>query len=160
MLRAIFQAVFGRREEPDSSPQPQRQESQTWREAPTKTWVDDIGGDLVATVSITTGHHGFVQVVGESHYQDTLRTLAGKLGSEGVFTARLVPEPDNPHDSNAVAVFIEDHSGAKIGYLARQIARSYQPRLLNHRTTVTCPARPSVDTQIPQLIDTSKPAIN
>jgi hypothetical protein len=141
MLRAIFQAVFGRRDEPTGAAQPHRQETPTWREAPTKTWVDDIGSGLVATVSVTTGHHGFVQVVGESHYQDELRTLVARLGSDGIFTARLVPEPNNPHDTKAVAVVIDEQNGGKVGYLARQIAQTYQQRLLNHKSTVTCPAR-------------------
>lgn len=103
--------------------------------------VDNIGSGLVATVSVPTGHHGFVQVVGESHYQDALRTLVAKLGSDGIFTVRLVPEPNNPHDSNAVAVVISDQDGEKVGYLARQIAVTYQQRLLNQKSTVTCPAR-------------------
>lgn len=141
MLRAIFQAIFGRRDEPASAAQPQRRETQTWREAPTKTWVDEIGSGLVAKVSITTGHHGFVQVVGESHYQDALKALAARLGAEGIFTARLVPEPDNPHDTNAVAVVIDEQGGGTVGYLAREIARTYQQRLLSHRSTVSCPAR-------------------
>jgi hypothetical protein len=141
MLRAILRAVFGRRDDLASAAQTDQQATPTWREAPAKTWVDDIGSGLVATVSVTTGHHGFVQVVGESHYQDALRTLVARLGSDGIFTARLVPEPNNPHDTNAVAVVIDDQDGEKVGYLARQIAQTYQQRLLNHKSTVTCPAR-------------------
>jgi len=141
MLRRIFRAVFGRHDQPTSPAKPGRQEQPAWREAPTKTWVDEIGGGIVATVTVTTGHHGFVQVVGESHYQDSLRALAVKFGSAGVFTARLVPEPDNPHDTNAVAVVIDDPEGDRVGYLPRPIAQSYQQRLLHHAATVTCPAR-------------------
>jgi hypothetical protein len=91
-------------------------QSPRWREAPTRTLSEDIGSGIVATISFPTGHHGFVAVVGESHYQDVLRSLAGRIGSAGVFKARLVPEPDNPHDATAVAVWVDD------GELARPVA--------------------------------------
>jgi hypothetical protein len=40
--------------------------------------------------------------------------------------AMLVPEPDNPHDSNAVQVIIENRL---VGYLARQHAIEYRQHL-------------------------------
>jgi hypothetical protein len=91
-------------------------------------------------MTVATGHHGFVSVVGESHYQETLQRLADRLGSDGVVRARLVPEPDNPHDASAVAVCLDDGL-AKIGYLPRQVVANYYPRLLKHGAPVTCPAR-------------------
>jgi hypothetical protein len=91
-------------------------------------------------MTVASGHHGFVSVAGESHYQETLRELADRLGPDGVLRARLAPEPDNPHDDNAVAVCVDDGL-AKIGYLPRQVAANYQPRLLKHGAPVTCPAR-------------------
>ena len=84
-------------------------------------------------MSYRTGHHGFVGVVGESAYQDALR------GLPEVFTAKLVPEPQNPYDSSAVAVMTVD--GRTVGYLARDIAESYQPPLLQQPQAVTCPAK-------------------
>lgn len=75
-----------------------------------------------------SGPHGFMNVVGESFHQETLRGLYNLFSSNGdaterVFTAILVPEPDNAHDSNAVAVMTE--GGAKIGYLPRD-CRAHQ----------------------------------
>jgi hypothetical protein len=50
-----------------------------------------------------------VRVVGESYYQDALTAIVGGKGPESVripTQATLVPEPDNPYDPNAVAVYI------------------------------------------------------
>lgn len=60
-----------------------------------------------------------IRVVGVSHYQDALRAITGRAADEEVRQERiatLVPEPDNPHDPEAVAVHIE---GRLVGYLAR-----------------------------------------
>jgi hypothetical protein len=79
--------------------------------------------------------YGYLGVVGESHYQDTLRQVAidGKLCS-----ATLVPEPDNVFDVNAVAVQI---SGMTVGYLSRPEARRYQRRLLALEHAMVVPAK-------------------
>ena len=64
-------------------------------------------------------------VVGESYYQDALEAIAGpktKSGVELEVKARLVPEPENPHDANAVAVYIE---GRKVGHLPRDMAAEW-----------------------------------
>ena len=66
-----------------------------------------------------------VRVVGTSHYQDTLLTLAPREGEEQVrreFIATLVAEPDNPHDPNAIAVTIDDRL---VGYLSRDENRRW-----------------------------------
>jgi hypothetical protein len=60
-----------------------------------------------------------VNVAGESHYQDALRAIAGASDEPQVrhaTEAALVPEPDNPHDPNAVRVEID---GRYVGYLPR-----------------------------------------
>ena len=70
-----------------------------------------------------------VNVAGESHYQEALRALTGSDGREtvrGEFEAVLVPEPDNRFDPNAVKVEI---SGRHVGYLPREEAAAYGPRL-------------------------------
>jgi hypothetical protein len=73
-----------------------------------------------------------VEVVGESFYQDSLWKLAGGRPPSGervrheVF-AILVAEVGNPHDANAIAVWI---NGRKVGHLSRDIARLYRPGLL------------------------------
>ncbi len=85
-----------------------------------------------------------VDAVGEVRYQTTLSKVAGgradeprEVSSEAV----LRFEPDNPHDRNAVAVFID---GAKIAYLRREDAVTYHAatrRLKVHGQDVTCAAK-------------------
>lgn len=67
-----------------------------------------------------------VAVVGESHYQNTLRSLCGSQRWEDVgfdCVAVLVPEPNNPHDPNAIMVQVE---ARLVGYLSREDAVRYQ----------------------------------
>jgi hypothetical protein len=67
-------------------------------------------------------------VVGESHYQDALLALAGPPRPGGVelrTTFRLVPEPDNAYDPNAIVVRTTE--GATVGYLPRAEAVRYGP---------------------------------
>jgi hypothetical protein len=117
--------------------------TKTWREAPIKTVSTDVGHGIVATMTYPTGHHGFVQVVGESNYQDTLLQLSALFETVGrierTFVVKLVPEPDNPFDPNAVAVMTE--GDAKVGYLSRAVAKSYQKHLREQKEVVTCPAK-------------------
>jgi hypothetical protein len=138
MLR-LLRTLFGRQEEPVPR-QPNAASPPRWREAPTRSWRTDVGGGIVAAMTYPTGHTGFVAVVGESHYQDELRALARQQAPDGIFTARLVVEPDNPHDVNAVAVVAES-DGSKVGYLSREVATSYHARLARFGASVTCPAR-------------------
>ena len=70
-----------------------------------------------------------VDVVGESHYQDALEAIAGGRSEEGADFERwayLIPEPENPYDRNAVAVYID---GQKVGHLGRRDAVDYQALL-------------------------------
>lgn len=70
-----------------------------------------------------------LSVVGESHYQSALLSITNSApGQEVAFDciAELVPEPTNPHDPHAVMVRIE---GKHVGYLSRQNARKFGPRL-------------------------------
>lgn len=67
-----------------------------------------------------------VAAVGESHYQDALRSLCGNQGWEDVrfdCIAVLAPQPSNPHDPNAVMVQVD---AQLVGYLSRGDAASYQ----------------------------------
>lgn len=64
-------------------------------------------------------------IVGESYYQDALAQIAGPKTPEGhehFCRAELRPEPNNPHDRDAVGVLIE---GRKVGHLARPDAAAY-----------------------------------
>jgi hypothetical protein len=70
---------------------------------------------------------GFCKVVGESHYQDPLRATleicTETFEDRPSFTAVLVPEPDNPYDGNAIAVW---SPRGKVGYLSRHTAPEYR----------------------------------
>jgi HIRAN domain len=70
-----------------------------------------------------------LEVVGEASYQDALWSLCGGTLGDRIrhdIVAVLIPEPDNPHDANAISVRIE---GNLVGYLPRQIAAEYLPGL-------------------------------
>jgi hypothetical protein len=61
-----------------------------------------------------------VRVVGTSHYQDALLEVSGRTGDEEIRVEKIalfVPEPDNPHDPNAIAMLIDGHL---VGYLSRE----------------------------------------
>lgn len=71
-----------------------------------------------------------LQVVGESFHQENLWRVVGGHTDEYVrypVTAVLVPEYDNPHDPNAVAVQI---MGLPVGHLPRELASLYRRGLV------------------------------
>ncbi|CCF83604.1 HIRAN domain-containing protein [Nitrolancea hollandica] len=87
-----------------------------------------------------------VYVVGESFYQDELKSLVQKALKDNSncdphrveTVAILAPEPRNKHDPNAVQVKID---GKRIGYLSREDAEHYQPslvRLAKKLRTIAC----------------------
>ncbi len=68
------------------------------------------------------------EVVGESHYGDNFRRLRQEMRPKGADEewfgdALLRLEGDNPHDDQAVAVFID---GRQVGYLGRDLARDFR----------------------------------
>lgn len=75
---------------------------------------------------------GRAEVVGESHYQDAIRTaVAGEVTLPGAafgveINARLIRESDNPYDENAVRVELPT---GLCGYLSREDAEEYAPAL-------------------------------
>ena len=74
-----------------------------------------------------------VRVVGTSHYQDALITLTGREGDEEVRIEKIavfVPEPDNPHDPNAIALHID---GQLVGYLSRDDNKRWLDVIAGHR---------------------------
>lgn len=85
---------------------------------------------------------GRVAVVGESHYQPALHRA---VREKPPVVALLVPEPENPHDRQAVRVEVVTGAQAEtVGYLCRSDARAYQPTLLVLRDAGyvgTCPGR-------------------
>lgn len=91
----------------------------------------DHGGPVATRVpAVLLGGDDDLEVVGESFYQDALWALSGASpGGDRTrveIIAVLVPEPTNPHDSNAIGIHIE---GRLVGYLARQTAQEYFPGL-------------------------------
>ena len=72
----------------------------------------------------------FIQVVGESSYQDALERIChGRTedGADEFVAAVLILEDSNPNDHNAVRV---DIAGVTVGYLTRDFAVQYRRRLL------------------------------
>jgi hypothetical protein len=81
-----------------------------------------LSGGVAAIIG--DGKFGF-PVVGESHHEAVLEQLAGGRTEEGVHVscaALLLPQPDNPYDPDAVAVFIR---GEEVGFLARNVAPEF-----------------------------------
>jgi hypothetical protein len=80
------------------------------------------------TGKITGGHACAFNVVGESHYQPALRKLRNcrHMATDNDFDADIVAEPENPHDPNACAVYIE---GLKVGYLPRDAAADFHQQV-------------------------------
>ena len=113
---SIFQKVFGgsgRRPDRLDAPYPDQ------RSTPTRDGTE---------VLLCEGRFD-LDVVGESHYQDSLWRLVGgrRRPEERVridVYAVLTAETDNLYDANAVSVWVQD---LKVGYLSRGDAERYRP---------------------------------
>lgn len=83
-----------------------------------------------------------VEVVGESRYQDALELVGGGRNLDGprvrILTARLVCEPTNQFDPNAVVVEIESR---KVAYIPREEAPRFSAALREFGAPATCRAR-------------------
>lgn len=92
---------------------------------------------------------GRLAVVGESHYQPALNLAADGAAVHGIENAvrtwcALVPEPENRYDRHAVRVdCLTSYGAVTVGYLARELARDYQPILRTLPTGVVgiCPGQ-------------------
>ncbi len=76
---------------------------------------------------------GSVPVAGVLQHQDTLRALGG-YGQSRRVTALLVAEPNNPHDRNAIAVYVASRGARRslaerVGYIPRDRAAAYAKAL-------------------------------
>jgi tellurite resistance protein len=83
-----------------------------------------------AFVSGDGGYH--FEVVGESHYQADLESVAGGRTEDGAnceCVAMLTPEHDNPYDPQAVSVNVNGH---KVGYLPRNWAAKFDVALASN----------------------------
>ena len=104
---------------PQRSPRPAEEAEPAADEAeaaaPAADQVRDVlapGGDIL-------------EIVGTAPYQEALEAIAGdkpESAPELEKWAHLIPEPDNPWDRNAVAVYID---ARKIGYLPRESSPAY-----------------------------------
>ena len=71
-----------------------------------------------------------LEVVGESHHQDTLWALVGGRSADRIryeTYAVLIPDPSNQYDPNAIEVRIQ---GQLVGHLSRTDAARYHAGLL------------------------------
>ncbi|HVM34542.1 MAG TPA: HIRAN domain-containing protein [Actinomycetota bacterium] len=76
---------------------------------------------------VLLGGQGRVEVKGESNYQDALDAICGgkcEAGHGRKVLAVLQPEPENPYDSNAIAIHVD---GKLVGYMPKQAAAEYAP---------------------------------
>lgn len=81
----------------------------------------------------------WLDVVGESHYQENIQAICGPPTEDGydVMTSAVTrPEDDNEVDPNAIVVEIGGHT---VGYLSRRDAQRY--RRAYERQAFTVPAR-------------------
>ncbi len=93
------------------------------------TGQSQTGARQASTVVLLIGDET-LEVVGESHRQEELWRIVGGQQPDYVRVdvhAVLVPDPQNPHDPNAIEVRID---GTLVGYLSREDAASYRPGLL------------------------------
>lgn len=102
-----------------------------------------FGGKKKPQLQCKPGRGWTFPVVGESNFQDNLLRLAGgEKSEEGAkidVTATLTPEPNNPYDKNAIAVYV---SKKQVGYLRREDAQTFAEFLRHHDAgSATCSAR-------------------
>jgi hypothetical protein len=83
-----------------------------------------------ARVPVLVQNKGYnLEVVGEQQHQNALLRLVGghsRSGHREEFEALLRAQPGNPHDPNAVAVFIRE---AQVGYLPADKAAAFRAKL-------------------------------
>lgn len=82
-----------------------------------------------------------VPVAGESFHADEIDAVQTSTLPGAPLAAVLVPEPGNPHDPHAVAVYLQ---GEHVGYLPREVAGRVQPALVAFTSAhqgrlVSCP---------------------
>jgi len=71
-----------------------------------------------------------IKVAGTYYYQGPNLFKSGLMRENSNLT--LMPEPNNPHDKNAVAVYFQTH---KIGHLNRDVASKYQALLFSNKVS-------------------------
>jgi hypothetical protein len=106
-----------------------------------KSWVDDLEHRINARLRhiASTGPNA-PAIISEAHHQEAMGRVFARRAVAGVTISagQLVPEPDNPHDANAVAVMVE---GERVGYLKRDVAASYSAVLQELGKPLECRIR-------------------
>jgi hypothetical protein len=72
-----------------------------------------------------------VDVAGVNHHLEALGLVKRKGASGSPLVAVLMPEPNNRHDPNAVAVFLE---GIHVGFLHAPVAERVQAAIIEYQT--------------------------
>ena len=70
------------------------------------------------------------EIVGESHYQENLKKIAGHYSEDGVekdVLAKLIHDNDNPYDNKAISIEI---GGYTVGHLSKLSARYYREKFI------------------------------
>ena len=124
-LSRVFSSDTAHRAQPQSIKRPAR-DAVSLQKPPAQELIGNIQGP---------GLFEF-EIVGESHYQDALESIAGPKDEDSKqleCTAELVLDDDNKYDNQAVLVAIE---GQKVGHLSRQHAREFRAELKRQNITV------------------------
>jgi hypothetical protein len=106
-----------------------------------KSWVDDLVHRISARLRhIASAEPKAPAIISEAHHQEAMGRVFARRAVAGVTISagQLVPEPDNPHDANAVAVMVE---GERVGYLKRDVAAIYSPVLQKLGQPLACRIR-------------------
>lgn len=98
-----------------NEPKPMPNRGASASEASRPSWMKDG-----MSVSLFEGDE-MLEVKGESFHQGELRQIVRMMGRD--VPAILVPEPNNPYDSNAVGVWV---AGLQLGHLSREDAPAFQ----------------------------------
>lgn len=96
----------------------------------------------------TWTHHVDVIGLGFRWKRDGRRALADMLAKRGsIASIRIVREPDNKHDANALAVYLPKRilGGAQLGYLRATTAEVLAPRIDARTLTVQAATLLSLD---------------
>ena len=102
------------------------------QQAPSPNLPEQRPAWMVNGVAVTLYSGGeTLEVVGESYRQENIWSAIGQRSTDERVhheaVALLVPETGNPHDANAVAVWI---AGYHVGYLSRGDAAVYRPAVV------------------------------
>ena len=95
-------------------------------------------------IHLARGRGYTFELVGESHFQDTLDAICGGKCEEGhklPIAAQICFHEDNPHDPNAIVILVDRKP---VGYVPRDIAAGMRSELLAlnpDERPVTCDAK-------------------